>query len=129
MYRRNRFQMGRDDLSPVELVTEARRARQDGEPDAPFIAALHWRFAQLLAPLALALVAVPMALTRRGGARSRSFVQALIVYVTFFIAARLLVQLGEKGQLPPALAGYLPIAGCLALAAAWTWRLERRGAA
>jgi lipopolysaccharide export system permease protein len=129
MFRKNSFKLGPDEYAPLELLAEAEKAKARGQPGAPFLAAFHWRVAQVFLPLAFALLATPLALVRRSGARGRSWVQALGLYVAFFVTARILVQLGEKEQLAPWLAGYLPLVVCVVAGGLLLWRAERRGLA
>ncbi len=129
MFRKNSFRLGHDEYAPLELLAEAERAGQLGQPSAPFLAAFHWRVAQVFLPLAFALLATPLALVRRSGARGRSWGQALGLYVAFFVTARILVQMGEKDRLAPWVAGYLPLLICAVAGVALLWRAERRGLA
>jgi len=88
--------------------------RQRARPE--FASALHRRLAQMLAPLALALAAVPFVLTTD---RSRIFhagVLAALVTVGYEVAAR-----GFAAYLPPLLGGWLAPVGFTALGA---WRLK-----
>ncbi|MHC4252288.1 MAG: LptF/LptG family permease [Planctomycetota bacterium] len=88
--------------------------RQRARPE--FASAFHRRLAQMLAPLALALAAVPFVLTTD---RSRIFhagVLAALVTVGYEVAAR-----GFAAYLPPLLGGWLAPAGFAALG---VWRLR-----
>ncbi|MFO0599189.1 MAG: LptF/LptG family permease [Myxococcaceae bacterium] len=126
--RRDTFRFGHEELSPIDLLDRAREAEAGGGSGVGFRSAFHLRLSQLVAPLALALVATAVALAgRRRGARTAALI-AFGVYLGWFVLSRVAVQLGEKGAVAPPVAGWSAlvltvIVGALALA----W-VSRRGA-
>ena len=129
IWARNRLRSWREELTPIELLDAAREAKENGEDWRPLEMAVHWRFAQALAPLAFALVGTPLSLVRRRGGRARGVALTLVGYVGWYLLARACVGLGEHGQLTPALAGLLPNLLFIAAGALALWRFDARGRA
>lgn len=126
--RRDTFRFGHEELSPLDLLQSAREAEATGAPAASFWSAFHFRISQLLAPLALGLLATAVA---QGGRRRATRTAALIalgVYLGFYVFSRVGVQLGERGYLPPWVAGHLPVVLALGVGVLMLMRVERRGA-
>lgn len=125
---KNQFQTAREERSPGELLDAARDAERRGESPRPFEVTFHWRLGQMLMPLAFAFLGAPLAILRRAG-RAWGFLFTLAGYVGFYLVARVAVQLGDAGTVPPAVAGQLPnvlFIGAGLAAMAW---VVRRGAA
>ncbi|MGV3623892.1 MAG: LptF/LptG family permease [Archangium sp.] len=125
--RRDTFRFGPDELGPVELLDRVAQAEAAGEPTALYWSALHFRFSQLIAPIALGVLATAIAVGGRRRAARTAALMAFGTYVAFFVTARIGVQLGERGVFPPWLAGHLPTALTLAVAIVLLMRVERRG--
>ncbi|MBL8935248.1 MAG: LptF/LptG family permease [Archangium sp.] len=128
-FQKNNFRSVREEYSPLELLDARKAAFEKGEPTLPIEVTLHWRFGQALMPLSFAFLGTPLALSRRGGGRAFSVLFSLFSYVGYYLLARAAVQVAEKGELAPALAGQAPnllfvVAGLLLML-----RVERRGAA
>ena len=126
--RRDTFRFGHEELSPLDLLEAAHDAEAKGAPAAPFWSAFHFRLSQLVAPLALGLLATAVA---QGGRRRATRTAALIalgVYLGFYVFSRVGVQLGERGFLPPWIAGHLPVVVAFALGVLMLARVERQGA-
>lgn len=126
--RRDTFRFGHEELGPLELFASAKDAEATGAPAAPFWSAFHFRISQLLAPLALGLLATAIAQGGRKRAVRTAAVIALGTYLGFYVFSRVGVQLGERGVLAPWLAGHLPTAAAFALGAWLLGRVDRRGA-
>jgi lipopolysaccharide export system permease protein len=108
MFQRSRFRAVRDELSPAEMFEAARIARDAGGEHVPLEVAAHWKLGQVLMPVSLAFLGVPLGLRRRTSGRARGVTLTLLGYAIFFLLARTTVSLGEKGLLHPLLAGQLP---------------------
>lgn len=128
-YARNRLRSWREEMTPFELQAAAREAQARGEDGRPLQMAMHWRFAQALAPISFAFVGTPLSLVRRRGGRARGVVLTLLGYVGWYLLARSCVGLGEQGQLAPWLAGLLPNLLFVAAGAVALWRFDQRGRA
>ncbi|MFZ5440988.1 MAG: LptF/LptG family permease [Myxococcota bacterium] len=127
LHRRDTFRFGHEELSPMDLAAQAREAERTGAPAAPFWSAFHFRISQLFAPLALGLLATAVA---QGGRRRAARTAALLafgVYLAFYVASRVGVQLGEKGVLAPWVAGHLPVVAAFAVGLLLLSRVEARG--
>ncbi|MBX7101658.1 MAG: LptF/LptG family permease [Myxococcaceae bacterium] len=108
VFQRSRQRSVRDELTWGELVEAETAAAAAGEPWRPFAVARWWRLGQVLSPVPFAVVAVPLALGRRRGGRSRGVVLSLATYVVFYLLARAFVSLGERAGLWPPVAGLAP---------------------
>lgn len=128
-FQKNNFRSVREESSPLELLDARRAAFERGEPTLPLEVTLHWRFGQALMPLAFAFLGTPLALSRRGGGRAWGVVFSLASYVGYYLLARAAVQVAEKGELAPMLAGQVPNLLFVAVGLALMLRVERRGAA
>ncbi len=126
--RRNTFRFGHEELSPSDLLEAARGAEATGAPAAPFWSAFHFRLSQLLAPIALALLATAVAQGGRKRATRTAALIAMGVYLGFYVFSRVGVQLGERGVLPPWAAGHFPVVVAFLLGVFMLLRVERRGA-
>jgi lipopolysaccharide export system permease protein len=126
--RRNTFRFGHEELTPLDVLKSAREAEARGEPSASFWSAYHSRLAQLLAPLALGLLATAVAQGGRKRATGTAGLIALGVYSAFFVSTRVGVQLGERGFWSPWVAGYFPVALAFVIGVLMLVRVERRGA-
>jgi lipopolysaccharide export LptBFGC system permease protein LptF len=101
--RKNAFKPSRDELSLPELYAQAQASQERG-----LWLSLQRRLATPLAPLALALVAVPLGASLRKAARSQGFAAAAAAFALYYVLGRLGQQWGEKGALGPLLAAQLP---------------------
>jgi lipopolysaccharide export system permease protein len=124
--RRNRFKSPREELLPEELL---QAARESPDPDTArgFLMAFHYRLGQAFMPLAFALLGTPLALGRRGSGRGQSFVLSIGGYALYYVVFRAFEQMGNRGQLPPALACQLANLLFAAAGAALLWRIARQG--
>ena len=128
LQRRNTFRFGHEELSPQDVLQSAQEAEARGESAVALWSAYHSRLAQLLAPLALGLLAAALA---QGSRRRRTGTGGLIalgVYCAFFVFTRVGVQLGERGFWAPWMAGYLPVLLAFGLGLILLYRVERVGA-
>lgn len=127
--RRDTFRFGHEELGPVELLERAREAEATGAPARPFWSAFHFRLSQLIAPVALAVLATAVAMGGRRRAVRTAALLALGTYLVFYVFTRVGVQLGERGVLAPWLAGHAPTVIAF-VAGAWLLaRAARRGVA
>lgn len=125
---RNTFRFGHEELSPMDLLRGAKAAEARGEPSGAFWAGFNFHLSQLIAPLALGLMATAVALgSRKRSARTAALV-AVGVYLGFFVLSRVGLQLGERGVFAPWLAGHLPVGAIFLLGAFLLARVTRRGA-
>lgn len=126
--RRDTFRFGHEELSPQDLLERAEAASKSGATPAPFLSAFHLRLSQLLAPLALGLVAAAVAQSgRRRAARSAALL-AFGLYLAFYVFTRAFVQLGEKEVVSPWAAGHVPVLVAALVGVVWLTVIERRGA-
>lgn len=127
--RRNRFRAPKEELTPGELLAAAREA--DAEGDAPrargFRIALHNRLGSALAPIAFALLGVPLALGGGRGRRARGFLFALAGYILYYVLMRQTEILAAREALAPHVAGYLPTVAFGLAGLALLWRTSRGG--
>ena len=125
--RRDTFRFGHEELSPMDLMDKAQDAEASGAPAAPFWSAFHFRLSQLLAPLALGILATAVAQGGRRRPARTAAILAMGVYLGFYVLSRVGVQLGEKGLLAPWVAGHLPVAIAFALGVLLLARVARQG--
>lgn len=126
--KRNRFRSPREELTPEELLRAARETQDEGEARS-FRMAFHWRLGHALMPLAFALLGTALAMGRRGrSGRGQGFVVSIGAYIAFYVLFRAFEQMGNRGELPPALACQLANLLFAGLGAGMLWRLSRRGA-
>lgn len=128
-FQKNNFRSVREESSPLELLEARRAAFEKGEPTLPIEVTLHWRLGQALMPLAFAFLGTPLALSRRGGGRAFGVMFSLMSYVGYYLIARAAVQVAEKGELSPWLAGQAPNLLFVVVGVLLMVRVERRGAA
>jgi lipopolysaccharide export system permease protein len=126
LLRKNKLSSPTEELTPAELLTAARQARESGRSPAAFLTAFHVRLAAGLTPLAFTLLAVPLAMRLRR-ARGMAYLLTLSFYVLFYVVQRSFENWGSTGRLPSLLAGLGPnllfgVAGLLAM-----WWIEARG--
>ena len=126
--RRNTFRFGHEELSPTDLYAAATDAESKGEPAASFWSAFHFRLSQLLAPLALAVLATAVAQGGRKRATRTAALIALGVYLGFYVFSRVGVQLGERGLMPPWVAGHFPVVVAFICGVLLLLRVDRQGA-
>ncbi|MBC8018267.1 MAG: LPS export ABC transporter permease LptF [Verrucomicrobia bacterium] len=69
---------------------------------------LHSRFAFPFASLVFAVVAVPLGMQNRRSGKSAGFATSIGILLAYYVVQSLLRTLAEKGNLPPALALWLP---------------------
>ncbi|MBK7862078.1 MAG: LptF/LptG family permease [Archangiaceae bacterium] len=120
VWQKNRFRAVRDEMTPAQMFAA-------GEPSLSI--AGHWKLGQVLMPISFALLGVPLGLRRRTSGRARGAVVTLGGYAAFYVLAQVSTSLGERGRLPPLLAGQLPNLVFLVLGLLALWLAERRGAA
>lgn len=107
-FRKNSFRSNTEELTWAQLREAAdRAAREGGEPNR-LRTALQRRLALPLAPLAFALIAVPLATRLRKGARASGFALAAGSFALYYVVGRAGQQWGDAGKLAPALAAQLP---------------------
>jgi lipopolysaccharide export system permease protein len=126
--RKNRFRSSREELTPEELLRAAREA-EGPEQARPFLMAFHWRLGHALMPLAFALLGTPLAMARRGAGRGRGFVLSIAAYIAFYVLFRAFEQMGNRGELPPALSTQVANLLFALIGGVLLWRQARRGAA
>ena len=127
--RRNRFRAPKEELTPAELVAAAREADAENDPGRArgFRIALHARLGAALAPLAFALLGVPLALSGGRGRRARGFLFALAGYILYYVLARQAEILAGRGALAPHVAGYLATVVFALAGLGLLWRSSRGG--
>lgn len=106
-FRKNAFRSEKEELSYAELRDAAVRAPGEGRDPVPFLVSAARRLALPLAPLALCLVAVPLAARLRRSARGMGFALAGLSFALYYVVARTGQQWGEAGRLAPWLAAQL----------------------
>lgn len=125
----NGFRFAREEMTPAELLSAAAEARARGEPDTAPLATLHERLRQVLMPLAFAWLGASLALMRREGSRATGIAITLGAYMAYYLIARSLQSLGERGAIAPVLAGLTPNLLAIGFGLVALWVLNRRGAA
>jgi lipopolysaccharide export system permease protein len=107
-FRKSAFRANTEELTVAELRQAAATANAEGRPEAPALwTALARRHALPLAPLAFALVVVPLGSRLRRSARSLGFVLAAGSFALYYVLARAGQQWGDAGKLSPWLAAQL----------------------
>jgi LPS export ABC transporter permease LptG/LPS export ABC transporter permease LptF len=86
----------------------------------------HRRFALPTACIALALVGFPLGLSAKKGGKSAGFVLTIIIVFGYYFVSLLGVSFARQGKLSPAVGVWLADFACLAVAAIFVWRSERR---
>ncbi len=127
--RRDTFRFGHEELGPIELMARANEAEASGASPVPFIAAFHFRLSQLFAPVALGILATAVAMGGRRRAVRTAALLALGTYLAFYVFTRVGVQLGERGVVPPWVAGHGPTVVALVLGVWLLVRTAQRGVA
>ncbi len=105
--RGNSLRFSREESTPVDLWNEIVSAERTGAATAALLVSFHWRLAQLVMPLAFALVGTALCFVKRSQGRGLSVLLTLVCYVSYYVLGRVLTQLGERGAVPPVLAGHL----------------------
>jgi lipopolysaccharide export system permease protein len=113
------------ELTPEQIVRRARESQ--GEARLRMETFLHRRMAAPLSILAFALLAVPVAATRRGG-RAFGYAVTLFAVVAYYALMRFGEGLSQAGTVPPWLGPHLGNLACAALGLALVALLGRRGA-
>jgi lipopolysaccharide export system permease protein len=128
LQRRDTFRFGHEELSPADLLERAQAAEVSGGKSAPFASAFHSRLSQLVAPLALGLLAAAVAQAgRRRAARTAALI-AFGLYLGFYVLTRMFVQLGEKEVVASWVAGHVPVAVAMIGGVVLMGLVSRRGA-
>jgi len=124
--RKNRFSRNEAALTGPELRQRVRELRRSAPKEAARLGLEQVRrWSMPFACFAFALLSVPLALIARGS-RGGAYLFTVGAFVAFYALSRLSMALAEGG-LDPWLAGFLPDACILALAAAQTRQLLRNG--
>lgn len=124
---RNKLEANSSELTASALRAAASRAPRGSPAAARLWTELARRLALPMAPLAFALVAVPLATRLRRGARAQGFGLAAAGFALYYVVARLGQQWGNAGALPPSLAAQLANL-TFALVGVWLLAAARRRA-
>jgi len=122
---RNRLVGSPFELRPGEIVARARAAK-DPEEVRRWWTFLHRRIAGPIAILAFALLALPIAASRRGG-RAFGYAATIVAVVAYYAVLRFGEGLSQRGALPPWLGPNLPNLAVALAGVALTVLMERRG--
>jgi len=106
-FRKSAFRSTTEELTLDELRAASIEAEKTGNEPAEWKTSLARRTALPLAPLAFALVAVPLAARLRRGARATGFAMAAGSFALYYVLARAGQQWGNAGVLSPGLAAEL----------------------
>ena len=122
--KRNKFNRPANELRFTQMQAAANEARAAGDAASArrIETAKHGRVASILSCLVFGLVAVPLASGGRG-ARGRSFVATVVAFAAYYVLQTVFRGLGEGGNLPPALAAWMPNVVGLAVAGVLAFRL------
>ena len=88
---------------------------------------LHQRFALPLACVLMALVGVPLGITRRRAGKSAAFVMTVVIAFLYYMAMISFISLARQGSISAELAVWLPDALLAAVGVLLVLRLERPG--
>jgi len=113
------------ELTPEQISRRARESQGEGRRRMETF--LHRRMAAPLSVLAFALLAVPVAATRRGG-RAFGYAVTLLAVVAYYALMRFGEGLSQAGAVPPWLGPHLGNLACAALGLGLVLLLGRRGA-
>lgn len=91
---------GRRELSARELGQEIDRRRSRGLPLGELTAEFHLRFALAFAPIALALIGIPLGMTLERGGRGVGFGAAIGVIFIYYLLLVMGMNLAERETLP-----------------------------
>ncbi|GHG72527.1 LptF/LptG family permease [Comamonas sp. JC664] len=127
MGKRSRFSFSREELTPGELLEAAREADARGEDARTYRMALHSRMGSALAPIAFALLGTPLAMGRRQSGKAWGYLLTLGGYVLYYLLSRVFEQMGQKGQLPVALAGQMANLVFVSVGLVAMYRVSRTG--
>ncbi len=122
---------GGGQLKPIytplpELWTRVQAYRTQGIQSPADFTALHRKFAEPLAALALAFFAVSLAVFTFRSGRDLGLVWALLLSFAYYATGSVFRVMGENGALPAALAAYAPDVIAVLAGAALLWRTDRR---
>ena len=124
---KNRFSGSLFELTPEQIVDLAReRGARDPEDGWRWWTFLHRRIAGPLGILAFALLAVPIAASRRGG-RAFGYGATLLSVVLYYAALRFGEGLAQRGAVPPWLGPNLANLACVASGILATALMARKG--
>jgi lipopolysaccharide export system permease protein len=123
---RNRLVGSPFELGPADIVARARAASEPREARA-WWTFLHRRLAAPAAMLAFALLAVPIAASRRGG-RAFGYAATILTVVAYYAVLRFGEGLSRRGELPPWLGPNLPNLLFAVLGVSLVVWMARRGA-
>jgi lipopolysaccharide export system permease protein len=127
--RTNTFHYSREEMTPADLWRSVEEKRAAKEVSLPTEVSFHWRIGQLLMPLAFTFIGTALSLLKRAQGRSFAVMMTLSCYVIYYVAGRMLTQLGERGAVSPWIVGQLVNVSFLALGACGIALSIRRGVA
>lgn len=118
-------------LSPVQeldlaTLIEEKETHPKANRRAHLEVVLHRRFAIPLATLIFAMLAVPLACSRTGGARARGFLYSAALVGAYYYVGRVAELMARAGKFNPVLAAWLPNAAALVAMSVLLWRFRRR---
>jgi lipopolysaccharide export system permease protein len=124
--RNNRFKASVAELVFSEMPELADRARAaNRHSEARVIETnYHARIASFFTCFVFGLVAVPLAIGRRG-ARGRSFAATVFAFAIYYVIQTSANGMGENGRVAPIVAAWMPNLFALAIAGILAWRLRR----
>jgi lipopolysaccharide export system permease protein len=96
------------DMTVAELRRQIDNPAVTGQVRLKMQSELHSRFAFPFASLVFAVVAVPLGMQNRRSGKSAGFSTSIGILLAYYVVQSLLRTLAEKGNLPPALAMWLP---------------------
>jgi lipopolysaccharide export system permease protein len=128
-FNRNSFRSAKEELTPDELLRGWREATRSekAEQAREFLVAYQRRWSMPFAPLAFALVAVPLGASLRRAARAAGFGLTGLSFALYYVVGRLGQQWGELGRIGPVLGAQLPNLTFMLLGL-FLWWLNRRRA-
>jgi lipopolysaccharide export LptBFGC system permease protein LptF len=124
--RNNRFKRSASELTFSEMPELAKRARAaNRESEARVIETNYYaRLASFFTCLVFGLVAVPLAIGKRG-ARGRSFAATIFAFAIYYVIQTSANGMGENGRVTPLMAACMPNLIGICIAAVLAWRLRR----
>jgi LPS export ABC transporter permease LptF/LPS export ABC transporter permease LptG len=91
-----------------QLLAEAQRLRNEGQPSAPYYVELHKRFALPVAALVFTLVGFPLGIRSHRGGRAAALALSFGIVVGYYILYNAMEGFALRGRMPAGVAVWIP---------------------